>query len=245
MATTTCRVRETREVRWRDLGAKQSDLRYLEMLQSLLERRLSYLRGRAERTEIIATAIARAVGFGQDHLTLLRLAARYHDLGLLGAPDAVLAAQRSLSADERRIIAGHVRMGGQLLSVAFPDYPEVLEMVWFHHERPDGQGPLGLAGELIPRQARIVAVSGAIEAMSSRRPHRAAMSRAEIVRELQRYEGTQFDVEIAKVARRNLRDIFAGLPPPEDIKEPEQAASSGPPDIAAVSDSVEGEPSLS
>ncbi len=80
MAKTACLACQTPEVPWRDLGAKQSDLRYLKILQGLLERRLSYLRGRAERTEIIAAAMARAVGLGEDRLALLRLAARYHTI---------------------------------------------------------------------------------------------------------------------------------------------------------------------
>ena len=62
-----------------------------------------------------------------------------------------------------------------------------------HHERYDGQGyPAGLLGDDSSVLAQVLAVADAYEAMTSARPHRAALGRAEAVAELRRHSGTQF-----------------------------------------------------
>ena len=105
-------------------------------------------------------------------------------------------------------------------------------MVWFHHERPDGQGPLGLSGDAIPLPARIVAVAGAVEAMSRERPHRPARSCGEIIQELQRCQGTQFDPAVTQTACRRLRSLLAALPSSPEIKKPPAPQPGTPPDVA-------------
>jgi HD-GYP domain-containing protein (c-di-GMP phosphodiesterase class II) len=62
-----------------------------------------------------------------------------------------------------------------------------------HHERPDGSGyPIGLSGDAVPLEARILAVADAYEAMTSDRPYRAAMPAQAAKAELMRHRGTQF-----------------------------------------------------
>ncbi len=234
MTEQKCQPCQTQPVPWRDLEAKAVELRHLERCVGLLERRLPYLRGRADHTEHIADSLARILGFGEQHMVVLRLAARFHDLGLLGIPDTILHAPRELSPDERQVVEGHVRMGGHLLDVAFYDYPEVLEMVWFHHERPDGTGPLKLEGEQVPPLARVLSVAGAIEAMTNSRPHREALTRGQIVKELRRCAGSQYDADIVDLACQNLKRLLGGIrsgqttvnaPPLEDVAPPPQVAT--------------------
>jgi HD-GYP domain-containing protein (c-di-GMP phosphodiesterase class II) len=77
---------------------------------------------------------------------------------------------------------------------------EAIPYVLYHHERWDGSGyPSGKAGEQIPVEARVLAVADAFDAMTSDRPYRRALSRAQALLEVERCSGTQFDPEIARV----------------------------------------------
>ena len=88
-------------------------------------------------------------------------------------------------------------MGAALLSdVSFDD---IREWILCHHERPDGRGyPRGLAGEQIPLEARIVAVTEAYAAMTSERPYRPAFDHADACGELWRCAGSQFDAAVVE-----------------------------------------------
>ena len=180
-------------------------------MQALLERRLSYLKGRGDRVVLIADRLGAAADLDADKRAVLALGARYHDLGLLGIPDSLLEVDRPLSPKEQQIVNHHVTLGGQLLGLGFSDHPELLEIVWFHHERADGKGPLGIPGELIPESAKLVSLAGAVEAMYSPRPHRPAIPPEQIGPELQRAAGLQFDDKLIRLFGRVQQEVFVGL----------------------------------
>jgi response regulator RpfG family c-di-GMP phosphodiesterase len=127
-----------------------------------------------------------------------------HDVGKIGIPDRILQKPGPLSDGERRLMRAHTVLGEQMLGgVAFLQ-GEGLRIVRSHHERWDGEGyPDGAAGSEIPLAARIFAVADALDAMTSDRPYRPALSwehaREEIVVEAER----QFDPSVvaAFVAR--------------------------------------------
>ena len=91
----------------------------------------------------------------------------------------------------------HPELGARLLAGA--DLPDLAEWVFAHHERLDGSGyPLGLQGDQIPLEARILAVADAYEAMTSARPYGAAMSHEDAAAELRRCSDTQFDPRVVE-----------------------------------------------
>jgi HD-GYP domain-containing protein (c-di-GMP phosphodiesterase class II) len=76
----------------------------------------------------------------------------------------------------------------------------ILSMVRHHHERWDGKGyPDGVSGSSIPLGARIIMVSDTIDAMTTDRPYRKALSFEKVVSELLKYRGIQFDPELVDV----------------------------------------------
>ncbi|MBN1513948.1 MAG: HDOD domain-containing protein [Phycisphaerae bacterium] len=223
---------------WSNLRTKERDRCYLEKLLDFLERRLEYMRGRADRIETIVTRLGVASGLPQEGVSALRIGARYCDVGLHGIPEALLVSDRPFDASERRLMETHVRLSGQLLNLGFFDFPEVLEAVWFHHERMDGTGPLGLKAYLIPPSARILSVAGAIESMYFGRPHRSRMAPDAILGELYQCAGTQFARDVVDVAARIQNELFlslekvaardAGEDAPSPAKTPIAAAPDGP-----------------
>ncbi|MBU0640276.1 MAG: HDOD domain-containing protein [Planctomycetes bacterium] len=187
------------------------DLRHLRMLQTFLEKRLTYLCGWSVCGEATAVGIGRVAGLDDESLASLATAASFHDLGLLAIPDALLDSNRELTPEERETVSQHVRYGGQLLHLVYRDQPDIMDAVWFHHERPDGKGPLGLTGDLIPLSAKITSVSDAIVSMHTGRPYRTRRSPDEILKDLADGAGTQFDEGIVRAVHRARVEVFRAL----------------------------------
>jgi response regulator RpfG family c-di-GMP phosphodiesterase len=164
--------------------------------------------------EALAAAVATRDGYTGDHGTRVATSAQLfasrvapqlaadpmteygfllHDIGKLGIPDDVLLKPGALTLAERQIMETHVRIGVELLS-RIPRFGPVCEIVAHHHERWEGGGyPHGVRGEAIPIAARVFAICDAYDAMTSDRPYRNAMSRAEARDEIEAGAGTQFD----------------------------------------------------
>jgi diguanylate cyclase (GGDEF)-like protein/putative nucleotidyltransferase with HDIG domain len=140
----------------------------------------------------IAVDVARALGVEDHRLGALRTAARLHDIGKIGVPNAILGKPARLDEDEFRIVQTHPVIGAELLRAWGLDGPA--GFVLQHHERIDGSGyPCGLRGAEIALEARIIHVADAFVAMTLDRPYRRAMSREQAMAELVRHRGTQFD----------------------------------------------------
>jgi diguanylate cyclase (GGDEF)-like protein/putative nucleotidyltransferase with HDIG domain len=142
-----------------------------------------------------AEAIARNLGLDDDHVERVRIAGLLHDIGKVGVPDGILLKPGRLTDAEMDEIRKHPEIGARIIAGANLD--DISGWVLAHHERPDGRGyPLGLTGESIPLEARILAVADSFEAMTADRVYRAAMPRAAAVEQLRACEGSQFDPRV-------------------------------------------------
>ena len=113
-------------------------------------------------------------------------------------PDEILDKDGPLEAGEWDFVRQHTIVGDRILSAA-PDLSTVAELVRASHESFDGSGyPDGLAGDEIPLGARVVTICDAYHAMTSTRPYRERLSRADALEELRRCAGQQFDPEIVE-----------------------------------------------
>lgn len=193
---------------WGDETTRLHFERHLTALWRLLARRFPFLRGRPARMDAACRILGEELKFSQRELCGLSLAARFHDLGLLGVPDGIVLKVGPLSAEERRIYNEHTDCGGRLVATIFPDFPDAVQAVWFHHERPDGSGPHHVTKDDIPPMASIIQLAQAVEAMANERPHRAAVSFNAIMHELWIYEGTHFCRTVVEAFRRRAQDIY-------------------------------------
>jgi diguanylate cyclase (GGDEF)-like protein len=150
-----------------------------------------------------AEGIARALGLPEERVHRIRAAGVLHDVGKLGIADAVLQKPGPLNDEEWADMRRHPELGARILEHA--NLRDISGWVLAHHERVDGRGyPLGLAGDAIPLEARILAVADAYEAMTADRPSRAALGHDAARAELQAGAGTQFDPEVVKAFLRAL-----------------------------------------
>jgi HD-GYP domain-containing protein (c-di-GMP phosphodiesterase class II) len=161
----------------------------------------------------LAEAVGRRLGLDAEALDVLIRAAELHDVGKVAVPDGILRKPGPLDDSEWAIMRQHTVAGERILGVTESMRP-VARLVRSSHERWDGRGyPDGLAGEEIPRGARIVCAADAYHAMLSDRPYKAAMTREAAVAELRRCAGSQFDprvVEVLVEVAANLDTLVSG-----------------------------------
>jgi diguanylate cyclase (GGDEF)-like protein/putative nucleotidyltransferase with HDIG domain len=169
--------------------------RFLAVMLDLAEAVDLRFSGSARHSETVgryAEMMARELGFSERHVSRVRLAGMLHDIGKVGVPDNILRKPGPLTDEELAVIRRHPELGVQILE--HPSLADVRVWVGAHHERPDGLGyPLGISGEELPLEARIVAVADAYEAMTSDRSYRDSIGHAGARAELLRCAGSQFD----------------------------------------------------
>ena len=141
----------------------------------------------------LAALIARRFGLSPAEVQDVRLATELRDVGLIAVPDEVLASPDPLSPDQWNVLRRHTLLGERIIAAA-PALSSVARLVRSSHEHYDGTGyPDGLAGDDIPRGARIVAVVDAFDAQLRPRPHAEPRTAAQAIEELQLCSGTFFD----------------------------------------------------
>lgn len=168
----------------------------LESMADAVDLRDAYTGGHSRRVTEYAMCILKEMNIWGPEAELIKLAARVHDIGKIGIPDAILNKPDKLTPEEKQIMDSHPAQGAELLS-RYSDFARGRDIVRHHHERWDGQGyPSRLKGADIPFGARVIAVADSYDAMTSTRPYRPAMSQAQAMRILREGRGTQWDTII-------------------------------------------------
>lgn len=171
----------------------------VDVVMSALEARDFVTEGHTDRLQDIATDIARRLNWPESRINDLALFARFHDIGKVGVPDSILFKEGRLTPDEFEEMKKHSEIGYRIAQSS-PDLVHIADFILKHHEWWDGTGyPLGISGEDIPLECRIVAVADAYDAMNSHRPYRKALDYEQIIRELREGSGSQFDPTIIKI----------------------------------------------
>ena len=190
----------------------------LEALARAVDVRSGYAHLHSHAVAAYAVALARALGKDDEQIDLLRGAAKLHDVGKIGVPDAVLLKEGPLVAEEIALVRRQSATGHDLLLGA--GLPEIARWARSMHERPDGEGyPDGLTGEAIPLQSRMLAVVDAFDAMTSPRPYRQQLSDEDALAELESGAGTQFDSNLVArfVALVRAKQIGLRISRPERV----------------------------
>ncbi len=153
----------------------------------------------SERVSTLCHDIAKALNFTKENIEQITSTGLIHDIGKIGIPESILDLQRKLNDEEWQIIKEHPEVGYRILSSSL-EFSEIAQDVMQHHERWDGKGyPLGLKGENITLNARIICIADAYDAMIGERAYRNKLTKQEAIEELKRCSGSQFDPNIVKV----------------------------------------------
>jgi len=149
--------------------------------------------GHSEQVALFSVSIGRGMGLPDPTLTALQRGGLVHDIGKIGVPGTILNKNGKLTPEEREVINSHPEAGVRILE-PIPGMEGILPMVMHHHEAWNGSGyPMGLAGENIPLEARIMAVADQFDALSADRPYRKGLGLQRTVAYLREQSGTGLD----------------------------------------------------
>ena len=203
-ARRTGTVHTARPSTGRLLESDPKKLRVARGLIDLIDAKDRYTSEHSQQIASFSLLAADELGLTDQERYTLWLGALLHDVGKLGTPLEVLRKPGRLTIEESTLMRRHPEMG-EMMVRGLLDIPQVTEIVGSHHERYDGGGyPRGLAGEEIPRLARLVSVADTFSAMVHDRPYRKGLSWPDAVIELRAGAGTQFDPEMVEAFARAI-----------------------------------------
>lgn len=175
-----------------------AEIEIIERLARAAEFRDDKTGQHTERVGQMAALMAERIGLPAAQVSLIRRAAPLHDVGKLGIPDAILLKLGKLTPDEFALVKTHTTIGARILSGSrFPILRFAEEIALNHHERWNGEGYTGIAGDAIPLAGRIVAVADVFDALTQKRPYKAAWPVGDAIAEIERQRGRQFDPALA------------------------------------------------
>ncbi len=171
----------------------------VEALMSALEVRDFITNGHGERMKKLIVSLALTIGLPEPRIAELRLFAQFHDLGKVGISDTILFKATPLTAEEYMIVKQHPEIGFRIAQ-STSDLEPISEWILKHHEWWNGKGyPLGIAGDDIPIECRMLAIVDSYDTMTNDRPYRKAMTNQEATAELRRCAGIQFDPRLVEL----------------------------------------------
>ena len=165
-------------------------------MAAAIDARDSYTLGHSTRVSEMAIALGKELGLHGQELDDIEIACLFHDVGKIKIPDAILHKAVNLDPDEWEEMQKHPEYGAEILRKA-PSLRRFIPAVRHHHEWYNGSGyPDGLSREGIPRDAAIISLADAFDAMTSDRPYRKAMTKKKALATIEERVGKQFSPEL-------------------------------------------------
>ena len=176
----------------------EANLGLLQTLAAVVDAYDIYTFGHSAQVARYAEAIAKAIGLPPEEQTKIFRGGLIHDVGKVGVTDAIIGKRGRLTEQEYNALKQHTVIGAEIVG-QMPQFQELVPLVRSHHERWDGRGyPDGLKGEENPLAARIMCLADSVEAMLSDRPYQSTRSLAEVLEEVKRCSGSQFDPRVVE-----------------------------------------------
>ena len=173
---------------------------------TIVQKKDPYTAGHQQRVSQLACAIGREMGLNSEQIRVIRIASLLHDLGKVFIPTEILAKPGKLSKVEFSMVKSHPEADYQILKKI--DFScAIADIVRQHHERLDGSGyPLGLKGDAILLEARIISVADVVEAMVSSRPYRPAPGLEAAMKEIEEGKGKAYDPDAVDACTKLFRE---------------------------------------
>jgi len=183
----------------------------LEAFAAAIDVKHVNIHGHSLRVGRYAQAIGEAMGMESAQVAALRSAGYLHDIGKVAVDKRLFSKPSSLDPEEFREMADHTVVGHQIVSnVHFP-WPQIPEIVRWHHERGDGTGyPDGIHQEEMPQPVRIVALADTLDAMISARPYREPLPLGIALQELIRMTPQKYDADAVQALLIQVRRDAVG-----------------------------------
>lgn len=180
---------------------KEKSVNMIALLSDLQEKD-HYTKGHCDRVFELTKRMGLALSYHSKQIYNLNKAAHFHDIGKIFIEDDILNKPGTLTAEEFKRVAKHVNLGEDLVLSNYDQ--EIFQIIAQHHERIDGSGyPMGLKGDQIMEEARILAICDSYDAMVTDRVYKKGKSKEEALEELKELSGKLYD--------RQLVDLFVRI----------------------------------
>ncbi len=188
-----------------NLQVERVNRELLELMVKAIEARDPYTSGHSVRVSEYARSMARELGLPPKHVDDIATAALLHDVGKIHEDFAPLLRKAGrLTPEERMLMQAHPVRSADLAGTIAEFRGRVQTDIRNHHENFDGTGyPDGLVGEGIPIGARIIMVADTIDAMTTDRPYRKALSLQRALEEISKFSGRQFDPKLVDLVTKS------------------------------------------
>lgn len=192
-------IEQINEIKQMNTTIKNFGLELATTLKNTVGARDNYTKEHSDRVAKYAEMFGRYLGLEDDELETLILAADFHDIGKIGISDAVLLKPDKLTDEEYAKIKLHPVISVNILASS-ETFKDALPPIRHHHERIDGKGyPDGLAGDEIPKLARILSICDTFDAITSRRVYRGQLTIDDALSEIDRVKGVQLDKNFSEL----------------------------------------------
>ena len=170
----------------------------IDAISLIVESRDPYTAGHQKRVASLAVAIAEMMNLTEEQIDRIHMGSLIHDIGKIHIPAEILTKPGRLSNIEYEMMKAHPEIGYKILK-AVDFIPPIAQMVYQHHERMDGSGyPLGIYGEGMLMESRIIAVADTVEAMASHRPYRPAIGIEKALELISENKGKLYDAQVVE-----------------------------------------------
>ena len=185
----------------------------IKTLVSIINAKDRYTYGHSERVAYYCLRMAEKLNLTNEEKLLLRYSSFLHDIGKIEIDRELLNKIGPLRSIEWSILKKHPVWGSDIIR-PISSLKKAIPAILHHHENFDGTGyPIGLSGENIPFEARILRIVDSFDAMTTDRPYKKAKTIPEACGELKKYRGILFDPFLA--------DIFIKLIIEEEKERPD------------------------
>lgn len=170
----------------------------VDRLVNIMSTRKKLGEGSSAQVQELVEKFGRHLRLGEIQFNNLRLLAKVYDLGKVNMPDQLVhyslkKKKDALSDAERETIRRHPEIGYRI-AASSAEFSGIADLILRHHENYDGSGyPLGISGDDIALENRILSIIIAYSAMTGDRPYAEKLKPAEALEELRRCAGSQFD----------------------------------------------------
>ena len=180
---------------------KENSLNIAETLISVVDARDPNLNGHSQYVRNVSMLIYEYLPpskRSQINKVSLEFAALMHDVGKLGIPEQILNKPAKLDEREWIIMHDHPKIGVDILS-PLRSFREILPWIQYHHERLDGDGYYGIAGDDIPFAAKLIAVADTYSAITMKRSYKPPRSHEEAIEIMKDVAGKQLDAGLVEI----------------------------------------------
>ena len=197
--------------------AKERSIDVAEVIIGAIDARDPNLNGHSRHVQNITMTLFRYLP-PQMRADINRVSLEYaslvHDVGKLGIPEAILNKPGKLTEEEWEIMKRHPKIGVEVLK-SLHSFEMVMPWIEYHHERIDGKGYYGIAGDRIPLAARIIAVADTYSAITMQRSYKAPRTHDEAITIIKEAAGTQLDAQLVSIFCNIPKEELIACAPPK------------------------------